>query len=135
MFFNQLDERSVMVKCVLAFEQVGQVGLADLGSRLSRLWLVQHPKSRFPHPCAKCDDPGMLSGHLDDRNMMMMSIMLSRQFWVSTILYIIIIIIIINHPKKLQGIVHKIPRLKDTEKIMQFSRVQVQKCITNLIFA
>jgi hypothetical protein len=37
MFFNQLDERNAMVKSILAFEEVGQVSLADL----SRLWLDQ----------------------------------------------------------------------------------------------
>jgi hypothetical protein len=37
MFFDQLNERNTMVKSVLAFEKVGQVSLADLGSRLSRL--------------------------------------------------------------------------------------------------
>jgi hypothetical protein len=85
MFFDQLDERNAAVKSILTFEKVGQVGLADLENRLSRLWLVQHPRCRFPHPCARCDDPTMLSSHLDDRNMMIMSIMLSGQFWVSTI--------------------------------------------------
>jgi hypothetical protein len=68
MFFDQLDERNAAVKSILIFEKVGQVGLADLENRLSRLWLVQHPRCRFPHPCARCDDPTMLSG----------------QFWVST---------------------------------------------------
>ena len=33
MFFNQLDKRNVMVKSIIAFEEVGQVGLADY-------WLV-----------------------------------------------------------------------------------------------
>jgi hypothetical protein len=48
MFFDQLDESNAMVKSVLAFEKVGQVVLADLENRLSRLWLVQHMKCRFP---------------------------------------------------------------------------------------
>ena len=69
-----------MVKSILAFEEVGQVSLADLGSRLSRLWLVQHPKSHFLCPSTKCDDPSMLLGRLGDRNMMVMSIMHSGQF-------------------------------------------------------
>jgi hypothetical protein len=72
-----------MVKSVLAFEKVGQVGLANLENRLSQLWLVQHPKYRFPCPSTKCDDLSMLSGHLDDRNLMIMSIILSGRFWVS----------------------------------------------------
>ena len=67
MFFDQLDERDAMVKSVLAFEEVGQVGLADLGSWLSRLWLVQHSKSHFLHPSTKCDDPRMFLGHLNDK--------------------------------------------------------------------
>jgi hypothetical protein len=37
MFFDQLDERNVMVQSILTFEKLGQVGLADLGSRLSQL--------------------------------------------------------------------------------------------------
>ena len=68
-----------MVKFILAFEKVGQVG-CRLGSRLSRLWLVHHPKSHFLQPSAKCDDPSVLSGRLDDRNMMVISIMHSGQF-------------------------------------------------------
>ena len=63
-----------------AFDEVGQVGLANLGSRLSRLWLVQHPKSRFLRPSAKCDDVSMFSGRFDDRIMMMKSIMHFGQF-------------------------------------------------------
>ena len=84
MCLDQLDERNAMVKSILAFEEVGQVSLADLGSRLSRLWLVQHPENHFLRPSTKCDDPSIFSGRLDDRNMMVMSIMHSRQFWVST---------------------------------------------------
>jgi len=66
-----------MVKPILVFEEVGQVGLADY-------WLVQHPKSRFLRPSAKYDDPSMFSCCLDNRNMKVMSIMHSGQFWVST---------------------------------------------------
>jgi hypothetical protein len=29
MFFDQLDKRNAMVKSILAFNEVGQVGLAD----------------------------------------------------------------------------------------------------------
>jgi hypothetical protein len=39
MFFDQLDERNIIVKSVLAFDKVVQVSLADLENRLSRLWL------------------------------------------------------------------------------------------------
>jgi hypothetical protein len=48
MFFDQLDERNAMVMSILAFEEVGQVVLADLGSQLSQLWLDQAPKKLFP---------------------------------------------------------------------------------------
>ena len=85
MFFDQLDERNTAVKSILTFEKFGQVGFADLGSRLSRLWLVQHPENHFLRPSAKYDDPSIFSGRLDDRNMMVMSIMHSGQFWVSTV--------------------------------------------------
>ena len=37
MFFDQLDERNAIVKSVLAFEKVSQVGLADFKSWLNRL--------------------------------------------------------------------------------------------------
>lgn len=84
MFFDQLDETNAMVQSIFAFDKIFEVSLADLGSRLSRLWLVQHLKSGFPRLNAKCDDPSMILGHLDDRNMMLMSIMLTGQFWVST---------------------------------------------------
>ena len=47
MFFNQLEERNAMMKITLAFEKVGKVGLADLGSRLSRLWLGQPLEKLF----------------------------------------------------------------------------------------
>jgi hypothetical protein len=45
MFVDQLDERNAMVKCVLAFEQVGQVGLADSGWFSTRkvVFLVHAP--------------------------------------------------------------------------------------------
>jgi hypothetical protein len=85
MFFDQLDERNTIVKSVIAFEKGGQVSLAHLENRLSRLWLVQHSKCRFPCPSTKCDDSSMLSSHLDDRNLMIISIILSGQFWVSTL--------------------------------------------------
>jgi hypothetical protein len=39
-----------MVKLMLAFDEVGKVGLADLGSQLSRPWLGQSPKKPFPSP-------------------------------------------------------------------------------------
>jgi hypothetical protein len=87
MFFDQLNERNAMVKFVLAFEKIGQVSLADLENRLRRLWLVQHAKYRFPCSSTKCDDPSMLSGHLFDRNLMIMSIILSGQFWMSTVFF------------------------------------------------
>ena len=54
-----------MVKSILVFEEVGQVGLADY-------WLVQHPKSRFLRPSAKYDDPSIFLGRLDNRNMKVM---------------------------------------------------------------
>ena len=44
MFFDQLDERNAMMKITLAFEKVGKVGLADLGSRL---WLGQPLEKLF----------------------------------------------------------------------------------------
>ena len=47
MFFDQIDERNTMVMYVLAFEEVGQVGLADFRSPLSRLWLDRAQKSCF----------------------------------------------------------------------------------------
>ena len=78
MFFDQLDERNAMLKSILAFEEVGLVSLADLE------WLVQHLKSRFLCPSANYNHPSLFSGRLDDRNMLMKSIMHSRQFWVST---------------------------------------------------
>ena len=37
MFFDQLDEANAMVQSILTFEKVDQVGLADLGGRLSLL--------------------------------------------------------------------------------------------------
>jgi hypothetical protein len=46
MFFDQLNERNAMVKSILAFEEVGQVSLADL----SRLWLDQALEKLFPSP-------------------------------------------------------------------------------------
>ena len=84
MFFDQLDERNAMVKSILAFEEVGQVSLADLRSRLSRLWLVQHPKSHFLRPSAKYVQHPKSHFRLDDRNMKVMPIMHSGQFCVST---------------------------------------------------
>ena len=54
-----------MVKSILVFEEVGQVGLADY-------WLVQHPKSRLLRPSAKYDDPSIFLGRLDNRNMKVM---------------------------------------------------------------
>ena len=42
MFFDQLDERNAMVKSILTFEKVGQVGLADLA------WLDRASKKLFP---------------------------------------------------------------------------------------
>jgi hypothetical protein len=73
MFFDQLDERNAMMKSIIAFEEVGLVGLAD------------STKSRFVRSSTKYGDPCMFSGHLDERNMMMKSIMHFGQFWVSTL--------------------------------------------------
>jgi len=73
-----------MVKSILAFEEVGQVGLADVGRQLSQFRLIQRRKSYFLRPSSKSDDPSMLSDHLDDRNMMMKSLMPFGQSWVST---------------------------------------------------
>jgi hypothetical protein len=77
MFFDQLDERNAMVMSVLAFDDFGQVGIADLG------W-IRPRKSRFLRPDYKCDDPSIFPGHLDGRNMIEESIMHFGHFWVST---------------------------------------------------
>jgi hypothetical protein len=37
MFFDELDEGNTMVESILAFDEVGGVSLADLGSLLRRL--------------------------------------------------------------------------------------------------
>jgi hypothetical protein len=77
LFFDQLDERNAIVQSVLAFDKVGKIGLlADLRSRLSRFWLDQSPKNLFLLLDSKCDDSSMLLGRLDDRNMMVESVIL-----------------------------------------------------------
>jgi hypothetical protein len=72
MFFNKLDERNTIVQCILTFEKIEKVGLANLGSDSSRASLL---KSHFLRWGFKCDDPSMLSCRFDDKNMMVKSIM------------------------------------------------------------
>ena len=67
-----------MVKSILAFEEVSQVGLAKPTLAGST------PEQSFSSSRHQFDDPSMLSGRLDDRNMMMKYIMHSEQLLVST---------------------------------------------------
>jgi hypothetical protein len=80
MFFDQLDERDAMVQSILTFVKVDKTDLADLGSRLSRFHLNEPLENCFLRPGSKCDDPIVLSGHLDNRNMMEKSIIHTGHF-------------------------------------------------------
>jgi hypothetical protein len=63
-----------MVKSVCVFEKLCQVDSGCLSNQ-SMVFLVHAPNVY---------DPSMLCSHLDERNMVIMSIMLFGQFWVST---------------------------------------------------
>ena len=45
MFFDQLNERNAMVMSILAFEKVGQVGLADLAGPEKAFSFVRSPNA------------------------------------------------------------------------------------------
>jgi hypothetical protein len=66
-----------MMKSILAFEEVGQVVLADSS------W-IKPRNSRFLRPGSKYDGPNIFSRYLHSKNMMEESIMPFEHFWVSS---------------------------------------------------
>ena len=80
MFFDQLDERNVMVQSNHAFEELA---LAGLGIGLADSSRAGTSETRFLRPCSKWNDLDMFSG---DRNMMAGPIIHFGHFWLSTLL-------------------------------------------------
>jgi hypothetical protein len=66
-----------MMQSILAFDKVGQTGLASSG------W-VNPSKNCFIRPSSKWDDPNMFSDCLNDRNIMVESIIHFEKFRVTT---------------------------------------------------